>query len=565
MARRACDGSALLDALRAGVANLEAHVDEINGLNVYPVPDGDTGSNMMATVRAALVEAEPRGRRTGRSDRRGDQLRCPDGRARQLGRHHQPDLPGHGRGSGRRSAASTASTSPTRSRRARRTAYGAVAKPVEGTILTVIRESAAAAVAAAEHDNDIESVLAAALDAAEKAVARTPSPPADPPRGRRRRRGRPGSLPPLPGRPAPPPRRRAGRRGAGDRPAAAPARAAALVAHADEGFGYETMFLLQPAAGQSLDLDAIRGHLETIGESVLVAGDGRAAKVHVHNERPDQVLAYGLGLGTLSRISVENLDNQARDVREARAAEFTEAVPGQRRSPGDAVDGRHRAARRRASSRSSPATASQRSSRRSGSTRSSTAGSRPTRAPASCSSVARLARPARSSSCRTTRTSVLAAEQAASMCDDKPRRGRADTERRRGPRRDPRARSHAGRGRERRADDRGRAGDPEHPGHGGRARRDDRRAQGQEGPDDRRSIPTTASSPPTTTASKAVLAGGRRRSSPASSSSRSTTATAPTWPRPRRWRARSARSSPASEVEVVHGGQPHYRYLISAE
>ena len=62
MARRACDGAGLLDAFRAAVANLEAHVDEINSLNVFPVPDGDTGSNMLATVRAALEEAEAVGR-----------------------------------------------------------------------------------------------------------------------------------------------------------------------------------------------------------------------------------------------------------------------------------------------------------------------------------------------------------------------------------------------------------------------------------------------------------------------------------------------------------------------
>ena len=93
------------------------------------------------------------------------------------------------------------------------------------------------------------------------------------------------------------------------------------------------MFLLQAVGRSPLDLDAIRDHLETIGESVLVAGDGRALKVHVHNERPDLVIGYGLGLGSLSRISVENLDNQARDVRETRAAAFTGAsrmprVPG---------------------------------------------------------------------------------------------------------------------------------------------------------------------------------------------------------------------------------------------
>jgi len=60
---------------------------------------------------------------------------------------------------------------------------------------------------------------------------------------------------------------------------------------------------------------------------VLVAGDARAAKVHVHSPRPDQVNAYGLSLGTVSRVSVENLDDQARDVREARASAFAGEVP----------------------------------------------------------------------------------------------------------------------------------------------------------------------------------------------------------------------------------------------
>jgi dihydroxyacetone kinase-like predicted kinase len=99
-------------------------------------------------------------------------------------------------------------------------------------------------------------------------------------------------------------------------------RPSTLVAHADDGFGYETMFLLQPRPGASLDVDAIRMALDAIGDSVLVAGDARAVKVHVHSERPDDVLRYGAEQGSLSRISVENLDSQARDVRERRAAEF---------------------------------------------------------------------------------------------------------------------------------------------------------------------------------------------------------------------------------------------------
>ena len=52
------DGPTVLRAVRAAVANLEAHVDEVDALNVFPVPDGDTGSNMLATMRAALAEAE---------------------------------------------------------------------------------------------------------------------------------------------------------------------------------------------------------------------------------------------------------------------------------------------------------------------------------------------------------------------------------------------------------------------------------------------------------------------------------------------------------------------------
>ena len=58
MTRRAGDGAGLLAAFRAAVENLAAHVDEVDALNVFPVPDGDTGSNMLATVRAALAATE---------------------------------------------------------------------------------------------------------------------------------------------------------------------------------------------------------------------------------------------------------------------------------------------------------------------------------------------------------------------------------------------------------------------------------------------------------------------------------------------------------------------------
>jgi dihydroxyacetone kinase-like predicted kinase len=174
MARRSCDGDGLLDAFRAAVASLEAHVDEINALNVYPVPDGDTGSNMYATVRAALDEAEAvAGQPADRvaaaisfgalMGARGNSGVITS----QIFRGMAEAISGKKRFNGLDLAHALSEGA--------RTAYGAVAKPVEGTILTVIRESAAGAVEAAEHDDDIETVLGATLDAAEKAVAKTPS------------------------------------------------------------------------------------------------------------------------------------------------------------------------------------------------------------------------------------------------------------------------------------------------------------------------------------------------------------------------------------------------------
>ncbi len=174
MARKSCDGAGLLDAFRAAVANLEAHVDEINGLNVYPVPDGDTGSNMYATVKAALDEAEavagePADRIAAAISfgalmgARGNSGVITS----QIFRGMAEGLAGKRRFNGLDLAHALSQGA--------KTAYGAVAKPVEGTILTVIRESAVGAVEAAERDNDIEYVLGATLAAAEKSVARTPS------------------------------------------------------------------------------------------------------------------------------------------------------------------------------------------------------------------------------------------------------------------------------------------------------------------------------------------------------------------------------------------------------
>lgn len=320
MTRRSCDGAGLLAAFRAAVANLESNVDEINDLNVFPVPDGDTGSNMFATVRVALEEAEGAAGEPAERIAAAISFGALMGARGNSGVITSQILNGMARGlvKKRRFNGLDLAHSLTLGTE---TAYVAVKKPVEGTILTVIREAAAGARAAAEHADDIETVLAATVDAAEKAVARTPTllpilreAGVVDAGGQGLYRLLQGALLFLVGQA--PAGSVADRRREGPRPSA-------LVAHADEGFGYETMFLLQPGPGRDLDIDGIRTHLETIGQSVVVAGDAKAIKVHVHNERPDVVIGYGLGLGTLSRVSVENLDQQARDVRESRASDFT--------------------------------------------------------------------------------------------------------------------------------------------------------------------------------------------------------------------------------------------------
>lgn len=317
MSRQSSDGEGLLVAFAAALANLQAHAESINALNVFPVPDGDTGSNMLATLRAAVAEAEriPEDQRAAGTVTAAISHGALMGARGNSGVILSQILRGIAEAtSGRRriNALDLAHALSVGSQ----TAHAAVVRPVEGTILTVVRESAQAAVAAAEHEPDMEAVLAATVEAAGASVARTPA-----------------LLPPL---------REAGVVDAGGEglhrilqgalrgllgvwhaePGGVEPSRAAIVAGGDGSFGYETMFLAT-AGTQPLDLGAIRGQLEGIGESVLVAGDGRAVKVHVHNLRPDLVLTYGLTLGTLSHISIENLDRQAREVREARASAFT--------------------------------------------------------------------------------------------------------------------------------------------------------------------------------------------------------------------------------------------------
>jgi DAK2 domain fusion protein YloV len=327
----AWDGHDLLAALRFARGLLHARVDEVNALNVFPVPDGDTGSNMLATVQAAIDEAEgvPKAERTVPRVASALSLGALMGARGNSGVILSQIFRGLGEAVEETYSIGGAELAEAL-RQGCAAAFAAVAKPVEGTILTVARDVAEAARVAAKGDAGLEAVLAAAAGAATSSVARTPE-----------------LLAIL---------RQAGVVDAGGKGlelillgALASVRGEALPEEAatvddialpsldsleDEGFGYETVFLVTPIEGERLDVPAIRRRLDQLGQSVLVAGDYRAAKIHIHNERPDRVLAYGLTLGSLSRINVENLDRQATQVRDRLAgatgdsgSESTSEVP----------------------------------------------------------------------------------------------------------------------------------------------------------------------------------------------------------------------------------------------
>lgn len=313
-----CDGPTLMRAVAAAVANLERHVNEVDALNVFPVPDGDTGSNMLATMRAALAEAErlPADRRdlgsVAQALSRGALMGARGNSGvilSQIVRGMTLGADGRRRASGVDLAAGL--------RHASEVAYGSVLTPVEGTILTVIRDTADAAEAAAGRQPHVEEVLAAAIEAAARSVARTPS-----------------LLLVL---------QDAGVVDSGGQglyrllegtirldiaPETAASHAATAASHAATAnlsgpprkpttggpgaLGYETTYVVE-ASGRPLELDTLRRELEAVGESVVVAGDGRAARVHVHGARPDLALGVGLAAGRVRHVEVADLDAQVAD------------------------------------------------------------------------------------------------------------------------------------------------------------------------------------------------------------------------------------------------------------
>lgn len=294
-----CSGRGLRRALEASTAWLERHVEIINALNVYPVPDGDTGTNMLLTMRAALKELNTSPAQSASVVAHAVSYGSLMGARGNSGVILSQLFRGLARSLDKKETF-TAQDLAQAMTEASAIAYQGVIKPVEGTILTVAREAADAAVAAAEENNDLRYVLGRTVTEARHSVARTPSLLQVLADAGVVDAGGQGLFVILEG---------ALRFMRGEEVGELPTVEAGveLEAPVEEEYGYETMFILQ---GEDLNVDEIREAIAAMGESVLVVGDSRAVKVHIHSMEPGRPLDYAAKLGALIQISVENLQEQ---------------------------------------------------------------------------------------------------------------------------------------------------------------------------------------------------------------------------------------------------------------
>ncbi|MFY9188644.1 MAG: DAK2 domain-containing protein [bacterium] len=305
MAVKEINGTMLQNMLRGATAVLERNKDRVNALNVFPVPDGDTGTNMYLTLTAALREAESVSSplsRVAMAASTGSLMGARGNSGVILSQFFRgvgiawTDL--DQAGSKEVAQAFVEAT---------KTAYRAVMKPVEGTMLTVARFATKEALAAARQGGaDVETVLTAALTGARTALERTPSMlPVLREAGVVDAGGQglvhilEGALASLSGQDVVVDK-------AGAELATVPETSESAVT-SDLAFGYCTELLVK---GLKLSDEAVKQKLMSLGDSLLVVGDGNALKVHIHTNHPGQVLEQLIAFGSLHDIKIDNMQEQ---------------------------------------------------------------------------------------------------------------------------------------------------------------------------------------------------------------------------------------------------------------
>ncbi len=306
-------GQDLREMFAAATGWLEKSVADIDALNVFPVPDGDTGTNMLLTMRSCIEEAYRAPDRSASAVTQAMAKGALMGARGNSGVILSQIWRGLAKGLAQKESF-VCSELASALMKASEMAYQGISNPVEGTILTVVREAANAAQAHAASSQDLVSVMEATVNAASESVANTPC-----------------LLPVL---------KEAGVVDAGGQGLYTILEGAlrylqgevdqlqfrkpqiivgniplatrlpqALVAD-EEVYGYCTEFLLK---GEQLNPDKIRAKLEKKGKSIIVVGDESTVRVHIHTLKPGIVLGYATSLGTMHQVSIRNMDEQHQD------------------------------------------------------------------------------------------------------------------------------------------------------------------------------------------------------------------------------------------------------------
>ena len=312
-------GGAFKQMVAFGAACITREKQAINDLNVFPVPDGDTGTNMSLTIQTAAAElkkCEPAtvgeaAKITASALLRG--ARGNSGVIRSLlFRGRSKSVKGLEEMDGVQLAAAMSEGVTT--------AYGAVMKPAEGTVLTVSRLAAARAEEAAQEQNCAEYVLAEAIATGYETLAETTEMnPVLKKAGVVDAGGKgyliilEGMLSSLRGEPMPE---------VEEEPEHDKADFAAI-GDEDITFAFDTVFIVRKN-DPNVDLAPFRAYLDSIGDSLVIGEDDESFKVHVHTDTPGEALTAAQRYGTLELAKIENMRTQAADLAARRKAQSTD-------------------------------------------------------------------------------------------------------------------------------------------------------------------------------------------------------------------------------------------------
>ena len=321
--QKVINGALFRKMIIAGAQLLEDNKSYVDSLNVFPVPDGDTGTNMSLTMKSVVAEINA----------------CPNNNMEDLADAFKKGALKGARGNsgvilsqiikGMSSVLSTENEISNKQlalafEEGAKVAYKAVTKPKEGTILTVIRMMAECAVKLQKKSMDIDEMLKQIIDQGEETLKLTPE-----------------MLPVL---------KKAGVVDSGGRgliivftgmykalindetlkinyeqfdtvPKTTQDEVEAMLDLGDIEFAYCTEYMIiemKPKTTEA-DIDKLREKLMEIGDSVICVGDLSLVKVHVHTNEPNKALGYALELGELTKLKIENMLEQNRALKKARA------------------------------------------------------------------------------------------------------------------------------------------------------------------------------------------------------------------------------------------------------